>query len=364
MKGKPRVLHVSHGGLGNGGVSAVINSVVKSLHQDYHFGCIVYTKHHNREHEFEQYGILHRIGAYDHSNFITKVFELITRPFKLTIGTYHICREGQYEIIHCHNGWESAFCLIGARLADVKTRIAHAHNPYIASTNRIKRIFFSITNKLINKYSTIKVGCSDHTCRTNYKENYIIINNAIDLSDFYWPSKQNDVLRFIHVGRFGFQKNQVFILDVFKELLKIRQDIELSLVGFGHERTDLEKKIDELNIGSYVKIIDGMSTSIPQLFAKSNYMIFPSNFEGFGIVLLEAQASGVHCFVSENIPDITNMGLWEKIALGKGAKYWAERINDRLQAGQLNEQQVVIDNLQQFDINVIIKQYKTIYDAQ
>lgn len=366
MDKRYKILHVSHGGLGNGGVSAVINSITENLCTEYQFGCIVYTKHCNREEEFSRHGLIHRIDAYNSHNKFTKLVELIKRPFNLTIGTYRICKKGQYDIIHCHNGWESAFCLIGAWLAGVKKRIAHAHNPIIKSGNPAKNIFITITSWLINIFSTHRLGCSEGACKTSFSKSYKVINNAIDLSKFTWDNKATDKIQFIHVGRFGYQKNQNFIIDVFNELNKLRSNIQLNLIGFGpHSEIDLlSSKIKEFNLESKINILDGTKENIANAFAQSHYMIFPSNFEGFGIVILEAQASGVHCFVSENIPNVTNMGLWEKIELCKGAKYWAQIICNRIQYGPLNEKQDVLENLKQFDMKVIAKHYKSIYDAK
>lgn len=82
---------------------------------------------------------------------------------------------------------------------------------------------------------------------------------------------------------------------------KLRSNIQLNLIGFGphSEINILSSKIKEFNLESKIKILDGTKENIANAFAQSHYMIFPSSFEGFGIVILEAQASGVHCFVSK-----------------------------------------------------------------
>ena len=132
-------------------------------------------------------------------------------------------------------GWEAAFCLCGAWLAGVKCRIAHAHNPKINHKNIIKSIVFNTLHFATNCLSTIKIGCSEQTCITFFKNDYRVIYNSIDISKFTYKEKRSkNNVKFIHVGRFDYQKNQEFILDVFSKLIKIKPDISLDLVGFGY----------------------------------------------------------------------------------------------------------------------------------
>ena len=97
-----KVLHISCGGLGSGGVSSVIFSIVKQLHNRFDFECIVFKKKCNKEDEFLKYGKLHRIESYN-SDGRVHLLEMIIRPFKLYTNVFRICKKEKYDVVHAHN---------------------------------------------------------------------------------------------------------------------------------------------------------------------------------------------------------------------------------------------------------------------
>ena len=128
------------------------------------------------------------------------------------------------------------------------------------------------------------------------------------------------------MGSFGVTKNQLFILDIFGEIQKQWQDATLKLVGNKDAEYEklLHKKIKDLKL----KNIEFLphNADIPAYFAQSEYMIFPSIFEGFGLVLAEAQAMRVKCFASDCIPRESDIGLCQYLSLKQPAKMWAKTI--------------------------------------
>lgn len=106
---KRKVLHISCGGLGSGGVSSVIFSIVKELHNRFDFGCIVFKKKCNKEDDFLKYGKLHRVEAYS-SDGRTHFIEFILRPFKLYTNVFRICKKEKYDVVHAHNLLEEGIC--------------------------------------------------------------------------------------------------------------------------------------------------------------------------------------------------------------------------------------------------------------
>ena len=96
-------------------------------------------------------------------------------------------------------------------------------------------------------------------------------------------------------------------------------------MGFGVDEQYLKEKTDELNLNDSVFFIPG-NTDIPKEYKSADYMIFPSRYEGFGIVLIEAQAAGVYCFVSEAIQPEADAGLLQQLSLNDTAEVWAEAI--------------------------------------
>jgi glycosyltransferase involved in cell wall biosynthesis len=103
------------------------------------------------------------------------------------------------------------------------------------------------------------------------------------------------------VGRFAYQKNPEFTVDVFRELLKKRPDSYLLLIGRGKQEAQLRKQIADYGIEDHAKLLIAR-TDIPELLKAMDVFVLPSRFEGFGIVLIEAQVSGLPCVVSDNVP--------------------------------------------------------------
>lgn len=360
---KDKVLHVSYGGIGSGGVAAVILSIVQNLHQDFDFHCIVFRSHANKEHIFEKYGKLHRINCY-YSKGFGKVVDVLLRPFKMTWGCYKVCKQEGINTIHCHNGYEEAYFLLGAKLAGVKKRIAHSHNSKSPiEPGRIKKGTNGFHRYLINKLSTHKVGCSMESCEDFFRTiDYEVIYNSVDFDKYYWKRNEHEGLNIVHVGRYDYPKNQSFILDVIKSLSQIRADLTVRLVGFGPDEQMLKNKVNDLELQSIVSFVDGRSANIHEEYANADCMIFPSCYEGFGIVLIESQASGCYVFSSDVVPSATNVGMMTRLSLNSSPVEWANTIYSTMSKCESFSPEVLSGKIDQFDVNIISNQYKRLYE--
>ena len=163
-----KVLHVSAGGLGYGGVSTVIFDIVEPLHEKFTFGCVVYSKELEREALFQKYGTIHRLHCYPKKGRRDYV-ELLLRPFKLYFGVRKICKTHHYDVIHCHNQRDEWICLLAAKHAKVPMRIAHSH----VTTSPKKRTWLenwyrNISPRMLRKVATVSLGCSELACSQFY----------------------------------------------------------------------------------------------------------------------------------------------------------------------------------------------------
>ena len=322
---KTKVLHVSYGGLGKGGVSSVIFSITEHLTEQFDFGCVVFSTKGISEERFEKIGKLHRVNCYIPGSLIEK----LVRPFRMYSEIKKICKNEQYDVIHCHNGEEEAFALLAAKHAGIKIRIAHSHNTKsLRKISFVKKIYCRILQNSIKKNATQKVACSAKAAIDFFEttEDVVVIPNSIDLDRYYENrNAEESHLRFVHVGRYDYSKNQEFILDVFRIIHQKNPESTLRLVGFGADEQFLKKKATDLNLNDSVSFIPG-DTDVPAEYKKADYMIFPSRYEGFGIVLIEAQAAGVYCFVSESIQPEANAGFLKQLSLNDSAEIWANTI--------------------------------------
>ena len=285
------------------------------------------------------------------------------RPLIMYFGILKICKMGSYDVIHCHNLFEEGICLLAAKHAGVKNRIAHSHN-----TEAPKRIFFveklyrKLNRILMNYAATLKIGCSNEACRSFFgNSEYKVVLNSVDLSRFSLQKRVHPGKNFIHVGRYTFQKNQEFVIRVFNEIRKNMIDSKLVLVGFGEDEEKLKKVVDAYKLNSCVTFVKGNGANIPDEFAKADYMIFPSTFEGFGIVLIEAQASGVFCFVSENIQKEADAGALHYLKLADGEKAWADDICKIISTENFFNIDDVDKELRKYDRSSIANEYRKIY---
>lgn len=164
--------------------------------------------------------------------------------------------------------------------------------------------------------------------------------NAIDCSKFCFDSEIRNEMRkslhiedkFVvgHVGRFTYQKNHGFLIDVFNEIHKINPKAVLLLIGDAvgnmsyYEKA--KQKVQQYGLTGCVQFL-GMRNDVPLLMQAMDCFVFPSKFEGLGIVGVEAQAAGLPCFFSDTITQelgITKLAHF--ISLNESPAKWAEII--------------------------------------
>nr|WP_285228712.1 glycosyltransferase [Planococcus sp. ISL-110] len=361
-------MQVSCGGLGRGGVQNVIMGICRNI-DDIQFDILLFTDEERYyDQEFlELGGKIFRVPNYNGKSILRKRADYYIRFSRIFLNVYRILKKnGPYLAIHCHNSFESGICNLAAKLAGVKVRISHSHTAESATKfNVLRRFYDKILSELLNKYSNVKIGCSAEA--NNYlfekQENSYVINNAIDLEQFnplkFSEIKKNEI-QFIHIGQYSSNKNQTFLIDIFDNMQKKISNVKLVLIGFGSEKEFLRSKIKSLNLETKVEMRNP-SSDIPKSLFESDFFIFPSFKEGLGIVLLEAQAMGLKCFVSSTIPKEANLGLCTYIDLNLGAEEWASHILNHIAKRDFNKKILEPESLMAYDIKNICTKYVEIY---
>ena len=118
------------------------------------------------------------------------------------------------------------------------------------------------------------------------------------------------------------------------------------------------------NLEDSVLLVPGNRVDVKEFYDKSDYMIFPSRYEGFGIALLEAQAKLIPCFVSEAVQKEVDVGLLKYISLNNSPEFWAKYILDYIKNGKLVDEDMVNKNLKRYSIDSIKECYAKIYRGQ
>ena len=171
---------------------------------------------------------------------------------------------------------------------------------------------------------------------------FSVLPNAIDAARFtYRPEASKAIRRKLHidiracvighVGRFHPQKNHGFLIDIFYEFLKHHPESILLLVGDGSGRAAIRRKINRLGISSHV-CFTGSRGDVPDLLQAMDVFVFPSHYEGLGISIVEAQAAGLPCLISDTLPAecIVTKHLVVRYDLKKPPDAWAEKITSLL----------------------------------
>lgn len=247
-----------------------------------------------------------------------------------------VIKTGQYDVVHVHGNSAMIFPeLMAAKLANVKVRIAHSHNT-MCNHPKLEKVVRPIFDHLY----THGIACSIDAGRWMFKDRkFTVMNNGIAMDDRKYSESDRQSTRdelhvndeeilIGHVGFFNYQKNHTRLISIFEKICK-EQTAKLLLVGDGPDRKMIEDMVYEKNLSDKV-IFYGQSTNVARLMSAMDVFVLPSNFEGMPVVILEAQASGMKCITSANVPEAASAAivclrldedddLWEKCII-QGAK--------------------------------------------
>lgn len=235
-------------------------------------------------------------------------------PLAYRSKLYKIFSSGEYKIVHSHCDAMSGWILKIAEKAGVPVRIAHSHNTAILTQNIVKLYLNEYYKKQIPRYATHMFACSKAAGEWMFgvANRFSVIPNAIELEQFIFNEKsrnnirkkyncENDII-VGHVGRFDYQKNHRFILEVWKHVVKNKRNYKLMLIGGGDLKGEIEETIIEYGVQDSV-ILAGVQENIAPFYSAFDIFILPSHFEGLPVVAIEAQANGLQCLLSNKITE-------------------------------------------------------------
>lgn len=365
-----KVLHVV-GGMDLGGTETMLMNLYRKINKQMYFDFISY---YDREGYYDNE--IRRLGG----NVIRCDSPSKIGQIKSTINLYKIIRENNYDIVHAHTLFNCGTVMIAAKLAGVKIRISHAHTNLDNITNLMKKFYINIMRVLIRIFSTKYVACSESAAVYLFgksivnKKNYKILHNYVNYEEILLTQDKNSIREELklakddvligHIGRFVEAKNHEFLIDIINEIIKVNKNVKVILVGDGPLRNNIENKIKELDLIDNVFLL-GLRNDINIILNNLDLFIFPSKYEGLGLVILEAQAAGVKCLVSEAIQEEAdlNIGLLKKIELKVSAKKWAEAALQENMNRYVNKNSIrEAFKEKRYDLNSIIGNLKMIYE--
>lgn len=284
-------------------------------------------------------------------------------------------KHSEYKVVHGHM-LSTAFIYQNiAKKHRIPVRIAHSRcgsRSEINIENMIKELFKRLTRFYVSdKFAVSKVaGASafgNHSVSTGEVK---ILPNAIKTEKYLFDNDVRNRTRrdlniegkFVigHIGRFQRQKNHDFIIKIFNEVHSRLPNSLLLLVGDGELKSEIEEKVMKLGLNNSV-VFTGVRSDVPDLLQAMDILLFPSFVEGLPGVVLEAQAAGLPCIISDKITnEVKVTDLVEYVSLDKSIEYWVEKVipfsNGYSRRNTLNDFEEA-----GFDIEAVAKWYQDFY---
>ena len=244
-----------------------------------------------------------------------------SHPLSYAKALRNILNNEDYTAIHFNMSYANFIPLIVARWLGAKRIIMHSHSTDIDDRRGVIRAIKILIHKIgrlsMSYIADEYLACSSLAAEWMYpyklrkSQHYHMAKNAIDVRKYsYNPTIRAEMRQHLglkpdtfvmgHVGRFTYQKNHEFLIDVFKKVHEKMEDSLLLLIGEGPDEDQIKEKVASLGLISHVLFL-GRRNDVPNLFQAMDCFVLPSRVEGLPIVGIEAQAAGLPCIFSDLI---------------------------------------------------------------
>ena len=291
-------------------------------------------------------------------------------PLKYFFKLVQLIRKNKYDIVHAHGSSAIlAIEMLAAKIAGCKVRISHSRNTKCdhVKADKILRPLF---------YATYTHGfaCGIEAGKWLFaKRNFRVIKNGKELNKLAYNESVREEIRekyqwedkivLGHVGNFNKQKNHAFLIDTFAELVQMDSRYILVMMGKGSNKPEIEEMVMKYGLSNKCHFF-GSVTNIDEMLQGMDIMLLPSLFEGLPNVVLEWQAAGLPCIISDAITtECKATELVKYMPLNAGPDKWADAIRiselqDReKQASSIMQQMVEAG----FDIETNARELRNIY---
>lgn len=247
-----------------------------------------------------------------------------------------------YDIIHVNKNSLINIIPVWVAVGQNKKIVCHSHNTAPTVNSKLE-FLHNLNKRYVIKHSDLLLACSKEAGEWMFGKdqvengNVTLINNAIELSKYQFRGEirkkireelnvDSDTILFGHVGRFSKQKNHTFLISVFEEISKKVPKTKLLLMGDGPQKDEIKKEVLNKKLENKI-IFGGVKGNIEDYFMAMDCFVFPSLYEGLGIAVIEAQAGGLKCYISDALPEEVRVSdLVKVISLSESAKEWCDII--------------------------------------
>lgn len=367
-----KILEMNVDDHGNNGVYSLIRSVIMQKPSDLSIdvACIE---------PFENKSNIDELNAYGTNvYYVGYAGNKIKKQKVITDNLCRIIAENHYDIVHIHTdiAYKPYVYAKAAKKAGCPRIIIHSHATDAEEPHRnVKRMMHFMTRNKLKNLATDYAACSELAFDWMFpdidKSKAKIIYNGIDLKKFSFQEDLRNKIRkhyhisendFVigHVGRFSYQKNHEFLLKVFKMVHDVCPNVILMLVGDGDQRQQAEQYVKENHLENNV-IFTGIQKNPAEFYQAMDLFALPSRFEGFPIVGVEAQASGLPVLFSDQItreaginPNVDFIGIRER-----DMEIWKDKMIASMNEKRLSTQKYLKDH--KLDINDTLSAFIKLY---
>ena len=364
---KTKILQTGADNFGAGGRSVIAYNLTRPLTDDFQVDFLAIGKLKNPS--------FHRVIE-ENGGQVQHVKEVSSKIKRLK-SIYSILKQEKYDIVHINadDAIEGLFNIILSKFSGAKI-VLHAHT---TSSSRgkgfIGRIKMLLARKIVNFFVDYKLACSleaaNYLYGTTDLSDVAILKNGIVIKDFLYNEELRKKVRenlnipmeaivLGTIGRMSYEKNPKFMVSLIQTLFSKAPNFYFIWIGDGEERASIEEKLDE-EIKSGKVILLGKQEQPAQYLQAMDVFLLPSLYEGFGIVNIEAQASGLPCVVSSAVPESASVNSnFYRLSLSDGVEKWSDFITfmsfERLPYGSAEKIKEA-----GFDIDDSARKLRTIY---
>lgn len=246
----------------------------------------------------------------------------------------------EYRVIHGHMTNTASIYMPIAKKYGVTCCISHSHNTRGKAGHL--GVVTDFLQSFVYRHATDFFACSEGAKYWFYPKKLIesgkvqVLANAVDAQRFRFRPEVREKMRrelglgealaFVCVARFRPEKNQTFLIDVLREMLKTRQDVVFIFAGEGPCEDAVKAKAAEYGVQEHTRFL-GMRADVPDILQAADAFVLPSLWEGLPVTAIEAQASGLRCVVNEALTEEMNaIGRVKYLSLEASLDVWSEAL--------------------------------------
>ena len=356
-----KVLHVIRG-FNNGGTEKYVMNLLKNTYKEYENILLVYENINYYKKELKNMNITtiiieppKKIG------FIKSVKKIRS-----------IIKENDIDIVYSYTHYNSSIVMLSAYLEHVNVRITHSHRSSSEQSINPIYLMYIIFNKiLINIFCNKRLACGKKAGRSLFYKKYKIINNGIEIEKYkYNEEVRNKCRKELNIesncnvigmiGRLDINKNNIFFIKVFEAYLKRNSNSKLIIVGDGEQDSKLKEYVNDKKIADKVLFL-GKRNDVDKLYNVFDLFALTSKKEGLPYVLLEAQANGLRCLVSDSVDkeaNISNKNVY--LSLSDDYEKWCDEIDKNINKRDNNIKNIISNG---YSLSDSVNEVKKIYES-